>query len=103
KHVFDNVLESVSAVCFVVKSADNRLDSSQTYVFNNVLNLWAKDVKENIFILMTFADNERPNCLDALDNHNVLRTCRNRFKINNSAFTKDPTSEEFDPNDMFDK
>ena len=39
KFVFENVLTNVNGICFVVKSADNRLDAAQTYVFNNILNL----------------------------------------------------------------
>ena len=37
KYVFNNVLESVNAICFVVKTTDNRLDTGQTYVFNNIV------------------------------------------------------------------
>ena len=52
KYVFNKILTNINGICFVVKSADNRLDAAQTYVFNNILNLWAKDVRDNIFILM---------------------------------------------------
>eukprot|EP01083_Nonionella_stella_P008972 26001_1 len=102
KYVFDKILTNINGICFVVKSADNRLDAAQTYVFNNILNLWAKDVADNIFILMTFADGSAPNCIDALNKNEVLKQCKRRIKINNSAFTKNPLSDEFGL-DPFDK
>jgi len=99
-YVFNEVMAHVNGICFVVKSADNRLDSSQTYVFNNILNLWAKDVANNIFILMTFADGSKANCIDALNKNDILKSCKRRLKVNNSAFTIDPTQKEFDPSDQ---
>eukprot|EP01084_Bolivina_argentea_P120339 213284_1 len=35
KYIFENILNDINGICFVVKSSDNRLDSNQTYVFNN--------------------------------------------------------------------
>jgi len=90
KYLFDNVLTDIDAICFVVRASDNRLDAQQTYVFNNILNLWGKDVLDNIFVLMTFADGGTPNCLDGLNKHDTLRLCKRRLKINNSAFLRDP-------------
>ena len=55
---FNKVLDSIDAVCFVVKATETRLSAAQHYIFNNVLNLWGKNMKNNIFILMTFADAE---------------------------------------------
>jgi len=100
KYVFSKVLTNVNGICFVVKSADNRLDALQTYVFNNILNLWAKDVANNIFILMTFADGSTANCTDALNKNDILKLCKRRLKVNNSAFTMDPTAKDFDPSDQ---
>ena len=56
KAFFENVLDSIDAICFVVQASDTRLTPSKKYIFNNVLNLWGKDMKDNIFILITFAD-----------------------------------------------
>jgi hypothetical protein len=42
---------------------------------------------------MTFADGKRANCIDALNKNDVLKTCKRRLKINNSAFTDDPTDK----------
>lgn len=89
KDFFENVLDSIDAVCFVVKATETRLTGSQTYIFNSVLNLWGKDMKENIFILMTFADAEEPPVLDAIKKQGTVATCE-WFKLNNSVYKKDP-------------
>eukprot|EP01084_Bolivina_argentea_P041754 77079_1 len=103
RYVFEKILTDVDGICFVVKSSDNRLDASQIYVFNNILNLWGKDVAENIFILMTFADGGTPTCMDALDKMDVLKHCTQRLKMNNSAFTSDPSNKYYDPSDQMTK
>eukprot|EP01083_Nonionella_stella_P108094 313954_1 len=103
KYVFNKILTSINGICFVLKSTDNRLDASQTYVFNNILNLWAKDVADNIFILMTFCDGSRANCIDALNKNDVLKRCHRRLKINNSAFTDDPMDKDSDDSGEFEE
>jgi len=89
KAFFENVLDSIDAVCFVVKATETRLTDSQNYIFRNVLNLWGKDMKENIFILMTFADGSDPPVLDAIKQQGDVKDCK-WFKLNNSVYTKDP-------------
>ena len=58
---------------------------------------------DNIFILMTFADGKRANCIDALNKNDVLKTCQRRLKINNSAFTDDPMDKDMDDEGEFDR
>eukprot|EP01083_Nonionella_stella_P096384 270942_1 len=99
KYIFNKILTSINGICFVVKSTDNKLDANQTYVFNNILNLWAKDVADNIFILMTFCDGKRANCIDALNHNDVLKNCHRRLKLNNSAFTDDPMDDDLGDDD----
>ena len=64
------------------------------------MNLWARDVADNIFILMTFADNQRANCIDALNSNDVLKQCKRRIKINNSAFSQLSNQRNSDPFDQ---
>jgi len=99
KAFFENVLDSIDAICFVVKATETRLTGSQNYIFNSVLNLWGKDVKDNIFILMTFADAEEPPVLDAIKQQGAVADCK-YFKLNNSVYKKDPkmtSSNKKDP------
>eukprot|EP01084_Bolivina_argentea_P073022 132541_1 len=34
KYIFEKIIANINGICFVVKSSDNRLDATQTYVFN---------------------------------------------------------------------
>jgi hypothetical protein len=56
----------LDAVGFVVQSALVRLTTSQKYIFNSVLGIFGKDVKENIRFLVTFSDGRKPPVLEAI-------------------------------------
>ncbi|KAJ8023570.1 hypothetical protein HOLleu_36043 [Holothuria leucospilota] len=74
----------INAIGFVVKSRDCRLTPSQHFIFDSVLSLFGKDVAENIFILITFADGGVPPVLNAINDAKI--PCEKTFfKFNNSA------------------
>eukprot|EP01084_Bolivina_argentea_P246658 412760_1 len=102
RYFFENILDGIDGVCFVVKSTDNRLTGAQNYVFNNVLNLWAKDILDNIFVLLTFCDGKRPPVMDALNQHSTLKNCH-IFRLNNSAYSEDPANRNPNEDDSFDQ
>ncbi|XP_005751420.1 uncharacterized protein LOC102194809 [Pundamilia nyererei] len=79
----------INAVCFVAQAAQVR-STTQKYVFDSVLSIFGKDVAENIRILVTFADGQRPPVLDAVSASGVpLPTADDglpvHFTFNNSA------------------
>uniref|UniRef100_A0A3B4Z6J5 Septin-type G domain-containing protein n=1 Tax=Stegastes partitus TaxID=144197 RepID=A0A3B4Z6J5_9TELE len=85
----DNGVTEIDAVCFVVPSALARLTPSQKYVFDSVLSIFGKDVAENIRILVTFADGQRPPVLEAINVSGVPCPKTDKglpvhFKFNNS-------------------
>eukprot|EP01084_Bolivina_argentea_P291523 501033_1 len=92
KYFFETHLDSIDGVCFIIKASDNRVDAVTKYVFNKVLNLWAKNIEENIFVLLTFSDGDDPPVMDSLEQHKILSKC-SVFKLNNSAYKKDPTKK----------
>eukprot|EP01084_Bolivina_argentea_P156138 272090_1 len=60
KEVIDK-LHGIDAICLVFKSADNRLTREESqYKIDQFLNLFGNDIKENVFILFTFADGGEP-------------------------------------------
>ncbi|XP_061441558.1 uncharacterized protein LOC133364776 [Rhineura floridana] len=84
-------IDHIDSVCFVVKASSNRLTPSQKYVFDSVLSIFGKDIKENIQFLVTFADAETPPVLEAIKTADV--PCAKdasgtpvHFRVNNSAF-----------------
>ncbi|CAK6981342.1 uncharacterized protein LOC122993437 [Scomber scombrus] len=85
------------AVCFVVPAALTQLTPSQKNVFDSVLSIFGKDVAENIRVLVTFADGQRPPVLEAI-NKACLPCPKTKdglpahFKFNNSALFADNNS-----------
>ncbi|XP_046438800.1 uncharacterized protein LOC124190248 [Daphnia pulex] len=58
-------IDQIHAICFVAASADSRLTPTQRYVLDSVLSIFGEDVKENIRLLVTFADNAIPPVVEA--------------------------------------
>jgi hypothetical protein len=91
----------LDAVGFVVQSALVRLTASQQYIFNSVLSIFGKDIKENIRFLATFADGNRPRVLDAINEAQLpCRKDRNGLpchqKFNNGAIYSNNKDEDDD-------
>ncbi|GAA6229476.1 uncharacterized protein LOC108882446 [Lates japonicus] len=90
-------VSEIDAVCFVAQASLARLTPTQKYVFDSVLSIFGKDVAENIRVLVTFADGQRPPVLEAINASGV--PCPKtkdglpvHFKFNNSALFAHNTS-----------
>ncbi|XP_029942960.1 uncharacterized protein LOC115385020 [Salarias fasciatus] len=93
----DSGVTEIDAVCFVAQASLARLTATQKYVFDSVLSIFGKDVAENIRILVTFADGQRPPVLEAINASGVLCPKSKdglpiHFKFNNSALFADNKS-----------
>ena len=53
----ENGIHEITAVALVVKSSQNKITDRQAYIFDSVLSLFARDVAENIMLLVTHAGN----------------------------------------------
>ncbi len=60
KELFENRMETIDAVCFVLNSSLPRLTDDMRFVIDSVLGLFGKDISENIILLMTFCDAQDP-------------------------------------------
>ena len=87
-------VSDIDAICFVAQASLARLTPTQKYVFDSVLSIFGKDVADNIRILVTFADGQHAQILDAIKESGV--PCPKRkdglpihFKFNNSALFAD--------------
>ncbi|XP_050926166.1 uncharacterized protein LOC108892298 isoform X2 [Lates calcarifer] len=90
-------VSEIDAVCLVVQASFTRLTPTQKYVFDSLLSIFGKDVAENIRVLVTFADGQRPPVLEAINASGV--PCPKtkdglpvHFKFNNSALFAQNTS-----------
>ncbi|KAK4030185.1 hypothetical protein OUZ56_023162 [Daphnia magna] len=85
-------IQQLEAVCFVVQSSLARLTPSQQYIFDQILSIFGENVKDNIRIMVTFADNDLPPVLDAVKEAKIpspidpITKLPLHHKFNNSIF-----------------
>ena len=76
------------AICFVVKASANRLTDVQKYIIDRVLLFFGKEATENMYLLGTFADENRPEMLNAIENSNFPFSENRWFAFNNADLYK---------------
>ena len=79
----ENGIDKLDAVGFVIPATEARLTPTQQYIFDSILRLFGKDFRENIFMLFTFADGQKPQALEAVKAAGM--PFQKYFKFNNSA------------------
>ena len=61
----DARIDEIHAACFVGASSNSRLTVTQRYILDSVLSIFGKDFRDNIRLLVTFADNAVPPVIEA--------------------------------------
>lgn len=84
----DKGIQTMDAVCFIVKAPDSRLTVTQKYIFDGILSIFGKDIERNIKTLITFYDGSEPLVLAALKKSNLPFS--NEYKFNNSVLFSTP-------------
>lgn len=79
----DNGITHIDGVGFVANSSLPRLTPTQKYIFEQILSLFGKDIADNIFLLLTFADGKKPQVLSGIKEAKIPH--KKYFKFNNSA------------------
>ena len=82
----------INAIGFVQQAPANRLTGNQKYLFGRVLSLFGKDIKDRIFLLLTFADTKTPSVLNAFAKAGISYS--QHFKFNNAYIFPD-NDEDF--------
>lgn len=85
-------ISHIDAVGFVAQASQARLSPVQRYIFDNILALFGKDIKDNIFLLLTFADGQKPQVLSAVNEAQI--PFKKYFKFNNSALYSQMNDDE---------
>ena len=97
-------IDHLDGIGFVIQASQVRLTPTQEYIFNIIFSIFGRDVSKNIFMMITFADGQRPPVLEAIKKaHNPSQSehCR-FFKFNNSAlFAKTSEESELSFDEMF--
>jgi energy-coupling factor transporter ATP-binding protein EcfA2 len=92
-------IDQLHGIGFVTQASLARLTPTQEYIFGAVLSMFGKDVKDNIFLLITFADANEPPVIAATKAANIPYT--ESFLFNNSALYATNTSTGPGFNSMF--
>ena len=87
----------LDAVGFVAESNDTRLTPTRKYIYDKILSLFGKDIKDNIFMLLTFSDGQKPGVLASLQEDNV--SFKKHFTFNNTAVYKQSEAKNENPLD----
>lgn len=96
-------VDHIDAIGFVAQSSLPRLTPTQKYIFDQILALFGKDIADNIYLLLTFADGQKPQVLSGINESGM--PYRKHFKFNNSALfannvkTTECSADESDSND----
>ena len=89
-----------------------RLTSTQTYVFETIQSIVGKDASQNIFLLVTYADANKPPILNAIKSANMKYNkhcafnCAALYKvkvISSSTCSDDDDDDDDDNDDDLDK
>ena len=100
----DGVL-GLEAVCFLLQASLARLTPTQKYIYDSILSLFGKDIKDNIRLMITFADNREPRVLSSIRASDIPYALDDRgrikcHKFNNSSlfvpvYTQDAQEDFF--------
>ena len=94
-------IDHIDAICFLAQAGIPRLTHTQRYVFDRILSMFGRDIQNNISVLFTFADGQKPQALSALCEAGILNEAGVYFKFNNSALFAD--NSEHNADEKFDK
>ena len=79
----NNGIDHLDAVGFVIQSSLSRLTAMQTYIFDSILGLFGKDIKDNIFLMFTFADGQNPQAMSSIEEASL--PYQNYYPFNNGG------------------
>ena len=85
-------IDHIDAVGFVAQSSLPRLTFTQKYIFDQILSLFGKDIGDNIYLMLTFADGKVPQVLTGIKEAHM--PYQEFFKFNNSVIFDDTTAED---------
>ncbi len=76
-------ISHLDGIGFVTQASLPRLTPTQKYIFDAILSIFGKDIEENIFMMITFADGAEPPVVASLEEAEI--PYNTFFEFNNSA------------------
>ena len=83
KEFFSTGIDHLDGIGFVTQGSLPRLTPVQIYIFDSIFSIFGKDMKNNIFTMVTFADSANPPVIGAITEAGI--PCTEHFQFNNSA------------------
>ena len=80
-------IDHLDGIGFVTQGGLPRLTPTQIYIFDSIFAIFGKDMKDNIFTMVTFADSADPPVIGAIKEAAI--PCTEYFQFNNSALYTD--------------
>jgi hypothetical protein len=94
----DKGIDQIHGIGFITQSALARLTPTQRYVFDSVLSVFGNDIRDNIFIMATFADGTEPAVKGAVKEADIP-FCN--FLSFNNAFLFESNDDDANMNESF--
>ncbi|VDI31211.1 Hypothetical predicted protein, partial [Mytilus galloprovincialis] len=96
KTLFQKGIKCLDALCFVVNVTRVRITDREMNVFSSILEIFAKDISDNIFLFLTHDDGfaGEPNVLHSLRESNIPIKNELYFRFNNANLFKTKHSAE---------
>ena len=92
-------IDYIHAIGFVTSASLPRLTHTQRYIFDSILSIFGKDIRDNIALMLTFADMRKPSVLSAVKEADIP-FCKS-FKFNNYALFPDHQDESFAEDELY--
>ena len=86
-------IDVLDGIGFVTQASLARLTPTQKYISDSILSIFGKDIKNNIFIMTTFADGADPPVMQAVKEAEI--PFGEFFRFNNSALYSHSSDSEF--------
>ena len=74
-------VDCLHAIGFVMQASLTRLTRTQWHIFDSILSVFGKNLADNTYMMITFADRNKPPVMDALKAANI--SFKRFFKFNN--------------------
>lgn len=95
-------IDHLDDIGFVVQASQQHLTPTQKYMYDSILSIFGNEVSRNLFMMITFADGQRPTVLDVVKEANIPNHSNlNHFKFNNSTLFAENKESEMCLNQMF--
>lgn len=90
---FEETKLNMKAVCFCIKSSENRMTDFLKSLINDVMSSFDKNCMKNIIAMCTFASMNDPECLSVLEKEKI----ETHFKFDNQAIFPKGDTANVDP------